>query len=832
LQATKFETPDARIGALHELVVLEEDYGVHPKPGETAAADLLAAAVPEEPRIHEARLAKNGLVLDGAIAPSLLSTSISILAASTTDAHLAASLQLAAALLLERSASENEHEKLGDALRRYHLALEGWPECLTAARGMRRLAERLGEGEALIEAAAALGNLETTSQARAERLIEAGTALAARGVTLRRAQDLFSRALAEDPDSARAAEGLIGLLSVWAEPGQAADALRAALDRTTVPEQAVRLGVGLARLAIDQLRDPTVALEALRRVRKKAPGHVPSLLSLAEACASLKLWTETAEAATGALGITRDAGERLRGSVLLAEAHAQVADTRSAARRETAEAEKLADGSPEALRSSLFSRIASIHRTLGDPAGAERALVRAVVYGPEDPAPMRALEELHPISLRDGALAHARALEQVLALAESLGIRREGAWLSALGRIEASALSRPREGLARIREAIRVSPARTESYELLTEVYGVLGAHDDAVRELVGLLGEATPASASPERALTILRLVVRECKLSRRPLQAATAEELIAYISRAIGPPGAELEGTIVPRAKPIAATVPAALSLSRASIESHLIPAEGRGPALELCTALSEVVPKLLRIDPFALGLSQRDRLEKRAPHPLRMIADRFARAFGDLRFDLYVDASSVSAPRLLPGDPAVIVLPRGYGDLSENEQAIGLSRLFVYLTLDVPWFDELGADDLDGLLVGARRVADERWGEGALSSVRAASAELWRPRIAKGASRKLKRTLEELAPRLPNFDPAAVRQALRIASFRGAYVLTGDIVTTLNHVLRVDRDLAAAAKGQRIHKMLEHPVTQDLLLYALSELPAGIRRQIGSA
>src|SRR6185436_6860796 len=106
------------------------------------------------------------------------------------------------------------------------------------------------------------------------------------------------------------------------------------------------------------------------------------------------------------------------------------------------------------------------------------------------------------------------------------------------------------------------------------------------------------------------------------------------------------------------------------------------------------------------------------------------------------------------------------RGYGDLSETEQAVGLSRLFVLLALDIPWFDEIGADDLDGLLLGALRVAHDEWRQGSLSASREANAELFRPRVAKAASRKLKRTLEDLLPRLPaDFDPALLRQAIRI-------------------------------------------------------------------
>ena len=243
--------------------------------------------------------------------------------------------------------------------------------------------------------------------------------------------------------------------------------------------------------------------------------------------------------------------------------------------------------------------------------------------------------------------------------------------------------------------------------------------------------------------------------------------------------------------------------------------------------------MTPKLLRVDPFVFGLAPRDRLAARAPHPLRMLADGLARSFGDLKSDLYADASSVSAPRLLPGETSAIVLPRGYGDLSENEQAVGFIRLFVYLALDVPWLDELGGDDMDGLLLGALRVGNEAWGEGKLSAAHDAAAELWRPRIAKAASRKLKRTLEELAVRMaPPLDTAGFRHAVRVASLRAAFAATGDIVATLHHLQRIERAVTQAPRPERLAKLLEHTIAQDLILYALSEAPAPLRRQMGTA
>jgi len=237
-------------------------------------------------------------------------------------------------------------------------------------------------------------------------------------------------------------------------------------------------------------------------------------------------------------------------------------------------------------------------------------------------------------------------------------------------------------------------------------------------------------------------------------------------------------------------------------------------------------------LRVDPYALGLSPRDRLPSRAPHPMRTKADRFARAFGEPRFDLFVDAASVGVPRIVPSDPPAIVLPRGYGDLAENEQAAGICRLLVYIALDVPWLEDLGPGDLEGLFFGAMRNGLESWQDGVLAAGPDSNAELWRPRIAKAISRKHKRLLEEIALRTTAYaEPDAFRQAVRRASVRAAYVLTGDLPSTMNHLLRTDRELSQISRVEVAQKILQHPLSRDVLFYALSAESLTLRRSVGT-
>jgi hypothetical protein len=371
-----------------------------------------------------------------------------------------------------------------------------------------------------------------------------------------------------------------------------------------------------------------------------------------------------------------------------------------------------------------------------------------------------------------------------------------------------------------LREAVRLAPSRVESYEAIAELYGALGSRAESIREITAMLAEGSKSVSTRDQVLGVLSLLSRECKVANRTAQAAVADDLAAWLVRG---------GTV--NLRPLSATAPSAACLPP-SVLAGLVMSDAHTALLLVASAMAETTLKMLRTDPAALGLSARDRLSARAPHPLRALADRIARAFGDPKFDLYPDASTVQSVRLLPGEPAAIVLPRGFGDLGETEQAAGLGRALAYVALDVPWLDELPPDDVDGLLFGALRAGSESWGLGQLAKGADASADVWRPRIAKAASRKVKRSLEELAPRVPaQPDTAKFRSAVRAAALRAAYVLTGDLTATLAHVMKSDRELAKTPADALASKVFEHPVTRDVAVFALSDASLSLRRAAGT-
>jgi tetratricopeptide (TPR) repeat protein len=657
---------------------------------------------------------------------------------------------------------------------------------------------------------------------RCERLLEAADGYGKRPEDAAKAFDLVCRALGEDPNSAQAADAVIASVGRGLDAGKAAETLRSALDRTLIPDQAAKLGAALAHIAVRHLKDQTVALEALRRARKRAPKHTGNLLALADISNALGLQAEAVEAATSALGLSRDPVERLRASIALAEVHVRAPAFRDTARREAMEAEKLAE---QAASGDLVARLGAVYQALGDEVSAERVLIQAVVLGGENTS---ALDKLCTLfgSGREAGERVAQAITKAMTLAEASGRPKRPEWLAALGKVEATLLGQPREGLARLHEALRLAPNRVEIYQALVDAHG--SAHDEATREITGMLSELGKSSPTSEQVTGILSILSRESRQTQSTGIASVTDELLSFLSEPpLGMDGRNRSNAHMPM------NAPHPDSLAHETVVSTLVGDAAQTPLLGVAAMVSETVAKLVRQDPESLGVSSRDRLTSRASHPTRALADRVARAFGDLRFDLYVDASGTQVPRLLPGDPSALVLPRGFGDLSEVEQAAGLARLLTYVALDIPWLEELTGDDADGILYGAMRTGSELWGQGEISPNAETAASAWRGRIAKAAGRKVKRALEETSGRIrPQADTTAWRQAMRIAGLRAAYVVTGDLSATLTQAIRTDHDLGQVASDRLAAKLFAHPITREMVVFALSDSALALRRSAGTA
>ena len=821
-QAQRAAVPEVRAAALWEVRFLEEHHDAPPSETEDTLLTI-QRTLPTNAFIHEALIRASGLTAVDPKAASMLAASLSIASTNAGDPAASAALDLASALVIERTARELGNPAPVEAMQRYRACLAQWPDCLTAARGLLRVAHSLGDQPATIEAHAALGRIESDSSVRAEHCAVAADMIVGAGTgDIPRAVSLYARALQENADLRRAASGLVGIVDLGADPGQVADVLRDTLERASSQVQVVAVGGALADIARSRLREPNVAVEALRRVRAKAPGHVPTLVALAEACNDVQLWPDAADAARAALAISQDPMERMRALLSLAEAHAHQPDCVEDARREALEAEAATDSLPGPERLPIIERLERVYELIGLATDRERLTCMAVALAGDNPAPLGRLARLfHPEQV-DSAIAYVQALHRVLAMADALGLAHRPAWLIEIGRLEAGVLARPKEGLSRLRHAIALDPTRLESTIALADALSALGAHEEALSELREALSRQPVSHLQPGALVAVILAIGRSLQATARTVQSRATEEILACFGY-----GAE-DRIAALRARRFSDQVLPHGCLARTVLERSVSPMVGRGVALRVALVLEDLIPKLLPPDPTASRVPPGARIAARSPHPLRALADRLAQPFGELSFDLLVDVPALPIPRVAAGTPPLVMLPVGFDRLPGAEQAAGIARLLTFVALGVPWIDQVSAGDLDGLILGALSVGRPGWDAGGLPADREQAASQWRPRIAKATSRKHRRALDDLAEEASlDLDVEAWRAAVRAAAWRSAWLVSGDWIATFNHVWRTDPDLGRTWGNQVIPASLSHPVLRDLLLWTLSPEASAVAR-----
>ena len=115
-----------------------------------------------------------------------------------------------------------------------------------------------------------------------------------------------------------------------------------------------------------------------------------------------------------------------------------------------------------------------------------------------------------------------------------------------------------------------------------------------------------------------------------------------------------------------------------------------------------------------------------------------------------------------------------------------------------------------------------------------------EEWTRRLARAIGRKQKKALQELAPALgatrpPSLaDVEAFEEGLARTTLRTAFLLTGDLLATLDAARAADAELnhATANVGKAaLAAVLTHPLARDLVSFALAPATTALRRKAGT-
>jgi tetratricopeptide (TPR) repeat protein len=888
LQGAELEDVRARLGALWRLAALEE--WRLPLGDAAATYRLILELDPTDPGALQA-IVRYELATARGGDPRARKSAVAALRALlpfAPDDESRLVLQLTIALLLEACAADAPDARAADdlgreALERYRDALSIDSLSVTAATGLARLGTRAGDVESALAAALSLADLAEDPRTRARYLVDAAEILLGPAQDLRlgdaadrktQAAETLERALDADPESIPAAGRLATMMVDVKQKELLVSVFRSALSRARAPDAVVMLGSEVARVARDDLKDLSIAIDAMQRVRSIAPAHVPSLLTLAELCIAQRTWPEAVSALEAVVAVSREAPPKMTALFALASIYEKVlarpadvdrvlraalaieasnvralrallrrvasgpplADAAAERARQTELAdllERLAQGEtdPE-QRSGFLVELSDARTRIGDFAGAEAALVEAVAGFPASARAFARLASHFRRGATTDTVGHARALQAVVGLGEQAG-HVDARWFAALGQLEVHHLGRPKDGIVHLRRATTLDASLHESRFELADALASAGAHEEASRVLVDML--ASPSLPVPLLAVAdpaiALKLLERTLSADRRKDESMVASELLALAGEL------DDERVAALRARRLANNEGASPTLDRATLANRVFPAEGAHVLVEVARIIAGTEGKVLRSDLTELGLTPRDRLGSRSGHPLRTLLDRLLRHVGIEDVELAV-SPKVDRTRIVPQDDPWVIVPPSLATAPEPRQVASLGRAVARLALGVPWLGELPLSHARALLVGAARTAVPAYGTADPDPPDAALASQLGSAVARAASRRQRKQLEELTPRLAARQPPLpftdLLGALMRAELRTAFLFTGDLLSLLDDLATSDGALqkALASPGPAaIGAVLRHPVAADLVRFALTPEATALRRRAGS-
>lgn len=877
-EATIFQSRLARVGALWELVGLED------RIGPSTTLDALSRITHEYPNDCGAldtvvRIASRIVAGVGVAHPALIAAKKQLHAAIVARRDLSldpvarAAYHLELAMLQESSDDEAERQA---SLGNFGEALSLWPDSFLAARGLERMATALGDPPGVIDSQLALAKLVENHHLRARHYVRAAELIHSHQRDERRSTELFELALEIDADNPRAATALASFHK--ADPRRLMDQFRQALERASKREQMVFLAtqIGLANLELAEVEgrrpDFGPGIAALRQVLTVVPEDVAIVFLLARLFEAQKAWGEARDTLLRVIQLSHDNKTRIRAYFHLVDIYeGPLADLELAERSLTQilgldatnklalerlyalavkrndqplvrnALERLAEFETDATaRTEYQLRLADVCREAGDNASMIRALADAIVSAPNDLRAWNQLARVYRTESQDGATAYARAIEQVIDLAKSRRKPAEPRWLVTLGMLEVNILKKPAEGVAHLQAASAVG-VHPEMRAALGQGLLAVGRNKDAVlvlRELLTAEGDTLlrltePSQFSASRGASIAGAgTILSASLSC--LDAALATEgrseergVVEEVRAALGELPAER--TKVLRGRRLEPEAPYPNSVAGTELIRHILP-EARSPMVDVASALAPIAGKALRFDLENLGVGSRNRIGTRDGHPTRAIADRISRALALPEFELYLTPSWKGAIRVYPGDPPALVGPTSFSELPESEQTFAIARLLVRIALGFTWLDEISIDGGDGLLLASVRSVLPQFGVGELTPAREHALNNMLPNVQRAIGRRQRRAIEDIAPNLnPQFDFRTISIGVRRTEYRVAYLVGGDLLAAVDFLRRVDSDIARSTESPRV--LLQHPVTNELIRYALSSDAFAERRRIGS-
>ena len=718
-QVQVLEDPSGRVAALYELARLLEHQGL-------GAYDDVVGAYR---RVLEVAPSDLGALLElERLAAShgdaeLLREVDSLVARSAQDPAVAAAHRARLAELVEG-------EEDTEAIEQFRAASMADPYHIGAARGLTRVAQETDDPSALVDALRREAEAERDTKAASELYVQSALVRLERIGDHDGARRDFEQALELWPDSAKAADGLLDVLTIDADWSSLVDRLSQAASSARSVDRASALWLGVARVQSAELGELPAAIRTLQRVLKVQPRNLDALEQLARHFEQNQSWHEAAatmeQLLAGAprnsllrrvlLDLARLYRERLDmpdKALRHVESALATEPNDPAALQELSLVHEALGQLPEALevtrllldaseghgRAGALVRLGQLEHATGDSENAKVALQRAVALeGPGSEA-ARTLESLctSPSDWRAyaDALHQHRAEDELGRVTSTLEVARV---LSDHCRDEHAAIDALRAGLE---EGVANADLRRE----LAARLRARGEHAEAVEQLQAVLAQE-PMREEIWRELAISYQSEgrpREARIASLPLlqMGVTDEADDARIS-AVEPCPAKvrprsLRGSVLER-------------LGTARVED--------AAAGALLAALSPALAKLYPPDLQSYGLATRDRLPTEANHPLREIANHLAAALDIRSFDLFLHRVRNRGITIEFGAHPAMLVPASIMEKDARTQTFMLAQPMTQIARGYHAIDKLTPRELDVLLASAARIVKPDFGSGLTS------------------------------------------------------------------------------------------------------------------
>lgn len=722
------------------------------------------------------------------------------------------------------------------------------PSSAGAAVLLSKVAAGLGDRDAARLSATTLAQVTRSPTARAALLRDAADLAAAEG-DAKGAAVLLERALEADPEAVLVAARLAQIQATAGAWSDLSRALRRGLFAARTPEAVVPMAAELADVAKIHLRDPLLAIEALEHSRAIAPSHVPALFLLAELYIGQRAWEQALRALGDVVTCTTERGDRLIALCGRASILAKVLDRHADAETELRAALEIDPHELKALRgllalSSLDSKeraeqlarlvvsetdraarldalleLARLRRELGDPDGAEGALVEAAALSP-DPAMLARLRE----AAGGSAEAAARIVRRAVTRARESGAVPGAAWLASLGDLELD-LGRLDQAIEHFEEALALEPSREPARLSLARALSAKGRHETAAAALTPLLD----GGANGYLDLGFVRQLDEAFTGAGHKQQALVARELRGVAGDLDAAGLASLQTR-----RPMQATN--SETLSGASLRSFVMPAGiGKHPIWDAAALGASLAGKLSRIGLSEQGATSRDRIKPRTVNPIRELFDRVTRAFELADVELAVSEHAV-APIVACEDATWVVVPTSLGDWPEAHAIAALARPLARIALGIPWLGALPGDEAIAILIALARQVSPSVHAVPAERVEALAGD-YEPRVKRALDRKKKKALEEIEGSLSHAPPIALEafiEAVLRTEARAAFLLSGDLRASLDALAITEQGLADALRvpgRAALAAVLARPPSRDLVTFAMGADATALRRSLGT-